>query len=72
LRKVVIDFPGSGGVRIGQGIARNCLAAKPHVVQPPSLPSTVPGRGVATRCMGVFGGVQIETRLKHQIPQANN
>jgi hypothetical protein len=42
------------------------------VVQPPSLPSTVPGRGVATRCMGVFGGVQIETRLKHQIPQANN
>jgi hypothetical protein len=42
------------------------------VVQPPSLPSTVPGRGVATRCMGVLGGVQIETRLKHQFRQANH
>ncbi len=41
LREVGIDLPRSRGVRIGQGIARNRLAAKPHVVQPTRLRSQV-------------------------------
>ena len=37
LGEVGVDLPRSGGVRIGQRVARNRLAAKPHVVQPPCL-----------------------------------
>ncbi len=37
LSEVCIDLPRTCGVRIGQRVARNRLAAKPHVVQPPSL-----------------------------------
>ncbi len=41
LRNVGIDLPGSGSVRIGQCVARNRRAAKPHVVQPIGLGSQV-------------------------------
>jgi hypothetical protein len=41
LSEVGIDLPSTIGVRNGQGIARNRLAAKPYVVQPPSLPKQV-------------------------------
>lgn len=37
LREGGIDLPRACGVRIGQRIARNRLATKPHVIQPPSL-----------------------------------
>ena len=41
LREVGIDLPWSRGVCVGQRIARNRLAAKPHVVQPTRLRSQV-------------------------------
>ena len=41
LGEVGIDLPRSCGVRIGQRVARNRLAAKPHVVQPPRLRAKV-------------------------------
>ena len=41
LRKVGIDLPRTCGIRIGQRVARNRLAAKPHVIQPPRLRSQV-------------------------------
>jgi hypothetical protein len=34
LREVGVDLPGTGGIRIGQGVARNGGATKAHVVQP--------------------------------------
>ena len=37
LGEVRIDLPRACGIRIGQRVARNHLAAKPHVVQPPCL-----------------------------------
>ena len=37
LGEVGIDLPRACGIRIGQRIARNRLATKPHVVQPTSL-----------------------------------
>src|ERR1035437_3831919 len=41
LREVGIDLPRSRGVCVGQRIARNRLATKPHVVQPTRLGSQV-------------------------------
>lgn len=41
LGKIGIDLPRSGGIRIGQRIARDGLTAKAHVVQPPGLGSQV-------------------------------
>jgi hypothetical protein len=37
LGKVGVDLPRTRGICIGQRVARNRLAAKPHVVQPPGL-----------------------------------
>jgi hypothetical protein len=37
LSKVGVDLPRARGVCVGQRVARNRLAAKPHVVQPPCL-----------------------------------
>ena len=41
LGEVGIDLPRACGVRIGQRVARNRLAAKPHVVQPSGLGAQV-------------------------------
>ena len=41
LCEVGIDLPRACGVRIGQRVARNRLATKSHVIQPPSLRSQI-------------------------------
>ena len=41
LGEVGVDLPRSGDVRIGQRVARNRLAAKPHVVKPSRLRAKV-------------------------------
>jgi hypothetical protein len=41
LRKVGVNLPRTRGVRVGQCVARNRLAAKPHVVQPTGLRTQV-------------------------------
>ena len=37
LREVGIDLPRPGCIGVGQGVARNCLAAQSHVIQPLGL-----------------------------------
>ena len=41
LGEVGIDLPRASGVRVGQRVARNRLAAKPHVVQPTRLSAKI-------------------------------
>ena len=41
LREVGVDLPGSGCIGIGQGVARNGLAAQTHVIQPLGLDTQI-------------------------------
>ena len=41
LRKVGVDLPRPGCIGVGQGVARNCLAAQTHVIQPLGLSTQI-------------------------------
>ena len=62
LSKVGVDLPWACGVRIGQRVARNRLAAKPHVVQPPGLSAQVDfyvAQGLAVGQLGEGHGEEL-------------
>ena len=62
LSKVGVDLPWARGVRIGQRVARNRLAAKPHVVQPPGLSAQVDfdvAQGLAVGQLGEGHGEEL-------------
>jgi hypothetical protein len=62
LRKVGVDLPRAGGVRIGQRVARNRLAAKAHVVQPLGLRTQVDldvAQGLAVGQLGEGHGEEL-------------
>ena len=64
--EVGIDLPRACGVRVGQRIARNGLATKPHVVQPTRLRTQVDfdvAQGLKVSQLGECHGEEvIETR----------
>ena len=41
LREVGVDLPRPGCIGVGQGVARNCLAAQTHVIQPLGLSTQI-------------------------------
>ena len=62
LGEVGIDLPRTCGIRVGQGVARNRLATKAHVIQPTSLSAKVDfdvAQGLAVGQLGECHGEEL-------------